>query len=282
MPSFERSREINQRKDSKSPYSYDKIMAFFNTKADPKDTSISTRSNKVTVAFTNTANYNDTITNLPQDEYLETAGQDLSALFMPFETKIDTKGLGLPGFMKNADRVNLPTTTKIGLTNLLPFKWDKAETNHVYDRWNTATVGDGINGLISSDRVYADVNQYRDISQIRGIGLRLPIMAVGWGYTLSAAKAVPSGTETEIKNFPINERDRVFAGGTQKGWEVDPSQYIAAPIDLRYDETRDVWTCGGQGLPPGKGIYKVLMLIDDEDPGTAAWDYPRFPPIEPV
>lgn len=33
---------------------------------------------------------------------------------------------------------------------------------------------------------------------------------------------------------------------------------------------------GGEVLPPGKGIYKVLQFIDDLDPGTPGWDYPKI------
>lgn len=29
-------------------------------------------------------------------------------------------------------------------------------------------------------------------------------------------------------------------------------------------------------LPQGTGIYKVLMLVDDLNPGTMGWEYPRF------
>lgn len=34
---------------------------------------------------------------------------------------------------------------------------------------------------------------------------------------------------------------------------------------------------GGDPLPKGTGKYKVLMLIDDLDPATPDWDFPRFP-----
>lgn len=30
------------------------------------------------------------------------------------------------------------------------------------------------------------------------------------------------------------------------------------------------------GLPQSTGIYKVLMLIDNSNPGTPGWDYPSF------
>lgn len=281
MPSAERSQEITQSKDPRSPYSYDKIMAFFNKRADPMDTSVATRSNKVTVAFTNTANFNDTINNLSKDEYLETAGEDLSAIFMPFETNVNPQGSGLPGFLKGAEIASPTQSESLTLPNLLPFRWEPHRKDHVFDRWNSPS-GDGINGLPTADKIYADHNRYRDIAKIRGIGLRLPLMGVGWGYTLHGAQAMPSGTSQEIQGYGPNHKARVFKGGHTKGWQVDPSEYIAAPIDFRYDPLRHVWTCGGPGLPPGSGIYKVLTLVNNESPGLAAWDYMRFPPIEPI
>jgi hypothetical protein len=35
---------------------------------------------------------------------------------------------------------------------------------------------------------------------------------------------------------------------------------------------------GGAGelLPPGKGIYKILMRLDDLENGAVGWDYARF------
>jgi hypothetical protein len=34
---------------------------------------------------------------------------------------------------------------------------------------------------------------------------------------------------------------------------------------------------GGSSLPPGTGLHKCLMLVDDLDPGAVDWDFPRFP-----
>lgn len=39
---------------------------------------------------------------------------------------------------------------------------------------------------------------------------------------------------------------------------------------------RYFFTTGGSGLPPGTGRYKVLMLLDDLNPGTPGWDRERF------
>lgn len=36
------------------------------------------------------------------------------------------------------------------------------------------------------------------------------------------------------------------------------------------------WLIMRTELPPGTGRWKCLMLIDDLDPGTVAWDRPRF------
>jgi hypothetical protein len=54
--------------------------------------------------------------------------------------------------------------------------------------------------------------------------------------------------------------------------EVDDLRRQLGNIPVRFGGA------GGSGdsLPQGTGKYKVLMLIDDLNPGTPQWDYPRF------
>ena len=265
MPSFEKSNLLAQKENPRSPYSYDKIMAFFYRNADPDDMSVPARSSKLTVSLVNTPNFNDTLDNIPNDMYTDVAGCDLSALLMPFETRLGPSS-GFPCFAKNADvRDSSVTSSGVYFSTMLPMLWAKDQTGFIYDRWSSAS-GDSLNGIVSSDKLYADNNQYRDISQMRHIGFRLPMMGVGWGRTLEGLP-YPSGT-----------KDSLFKGEVKEGWQVDPKDYVAAPIDLRYDTKRNVWAFnGGSSLPPGFGRLKVLMLVTDDNPGVAGWDYIRFP-----
>ncbi len=56
-----------------------------------------------------------------------------------------------------------------------------------------------------------------DINKVRGIAIRLPLMAKGWGQDING-------------NDLVEEKDK-----------LDQDKWITAPIDLRYDCARKVW-----------------------------------------
>ena len=280
MPSYEQS--LSGRHSAKNFYSFDKILATMELKAPSNAKPYSTlqRMGRVNVSIKDTDSFYETVQNMSEDQYYRSGAVDLSALFMPFTSAIGPQD-GMPGLHAKVEKTVLPNKTDILGQHILPFEWqpDGSNNDFVVDRYQSPS-GDGIRDILSGDRHYGDINQFRDKYDVRGIGLRLPIMGVGWGYTLNTGQAMPSGTKEEITKFPTGTK--VFKGGTTEGWQVDPADYIAAPIDFRYDERRHVWTCGGEGLPPGSGIYKVLTLVTNDNPGKAVWDYIRFPPEEPI
>jgi hypothetical protein len=274
MPSFEQN--FRNKGNANKGSAYEKLLAICKTTTDTQDTSIVGRSGKISVALKDSESFYDNVDHMEDDLYSRSAGADISNILYPFRTKKNVLGEGgLPGFHPNAPSAKTNDSAASGdLQALLPFKWNTTDTTTLVDRYN-APSGDSLTGMLSSDARVFNIEQFRDITDIRTFGLRLPVMAVGWGYTLGERKAMPSGTASETASFPSGTR--VFRGGVTEGWQVDPSNYIAAPIDFQYDVDRHVWTCGGgQALPPGKGRYKVLTIIDDQDPGKVAWDYPRF------
>jgi hypothetical protein len=264
MPSYEKSANNIKGQKPLSPYSYDKLISF--TQRHDDNRTLLSKIHRVSVSLVDGNNYNDVLNNTPSGSYDQLAGCDLSNIFMPFETSLGPPS-GIPSFAKNADVRASGIESQVHLADILPFRWDKNQTSFIQDRWK-APSGDSMNSMVSSDHLYGnDGERYRDVSNIRTVGLRLPAMGIGWGYTLDG-KPFPSGLANEGGATK-------FKGGFKAGFEVDPADYVAAPIDLRYDTKRNVWTCTG-GLPPGKGRFKVLMIIDDLDPGTVVYDYPRF------
>src|SRR3990167_1809663 len=180
------------------------------------------RSNRVSVALSD-GNLNE----LSDAQYQSTFSADLSNIFMPFSS---TQGSEvLPSFHANS-----PTDagSGIGFFNLLPFEWTPF-VDTVKDIQSNDN-SDGLIGIISDTTQVGDIDHYRDHSNMRSFGLRLPIFGVGWGYT--------------TQNLPIprdESNETKFKGGVaglDNGYQVDPKDYVAAPVDLRYDEDRHVWT----------------------------------------
>ncbi len=235
MPNFEESAR-NPNSVLANDYSYSKLLAFVSTS---DDHSTFGRANKVSVVMKDTEHYNDALQNAGTAEYREIAGCDMAAIFMPFQSRVGSTS-GMPGFYhvfpsggKNYNNINL--------YRLLPFEWASGTTTTIKDRWASPS-GDSINDLVSSDRLFLDNDRYRDTSDLRGIGLRLPAMGIGWGFTTDGdpwpSGSAPAGL-TEGVHYPSGAR--FFKGGKLEGYDVDPSDYIAAPIDIRYDKEKNLW-----------------------------------------
>lgn len=235
MPNFERA--VSTGKSSVNSYSYDKLFA---TVRGSSGSSALERANKISVSIKDVDSYNHQLNHMTSGEYKNTAGCDLSAIFMPFQTKVGPSG-GMPGFNsvlpsggKNYSQANF--------FNLLPFEWSSGNLNVIKDRWHSPS-GDSLSHLVSAEKLYIDTNQYRDTNDIRSIGLRLPAIGVGWGFTKNGipwpSGSAPAGQQAGV-HYPSGAK--FFKGGKLDGYELDPSDYVAAPIDLRYDEEKHVWS----------------------------------------
>jgi hypothetical protein len=211
--------------------SYDRILAAFYK--NEQDQSVQGRNGRVHVAFKTSDSYDAALHNLASGSYTEVAGTDLSSVFMPFETHLGPNKM--PGFDSNA--VTNPSSSGYGpnMVNILPMEWDNTATNELIYRWS-APSGDSLPNLISGDEYYGDIDAIRSPSSMRGIGLRLPAMAVGWGYTTDG-KPWPSGNWNNIDSKGFKSGN----GFASKGWMVDQLDYTTAPIDLRYDRRSNTW-----------------------------------------
>lgn len=78
---------------------------------------------------------------------------------------------------------------------------------------------------------YADIHENNNVASFsRGVGLRSPIVLTGWGYDTNG-NPVPSDPEDESKFHPD-----AF---------TNPNKWKSGPVDLRWDNSRRVWTGGG-------------------------------------
>lgn len=226
MPNFERINSNNKIPTSNA-YSYDKLLG----KMKPSvDNSVIGRTHKTLVSLQDSYNYDDRLQKMSDDEYQASAGCDLSAIFMPFATQ--SAGSGMPGF------VALPPKTDYGITmqRLFPFEYASGVSTVLKDRYH-APSGDSLGSVVSFNTHPINVDIFRSLDDIRSIGIRLPAMGVGWGYTKEKQIAWPSGSVANPASGIT-----YFKGGYVDGYNVDPSDYVTAPIDLRYDEERAVWT----------------------------------------
>ena len=78
----------------------------------------------------------------------------------------------------------------------------------------------------------------------RFMALRGPLVVHGWGYDLQG-KPVPNSAGASTSYTSMTDQ---FADG----WLQDPSTWPVAPVDLRFDRQRGVWT-----TPPSFRMYKV-------------------------
>ena len=173
--------------------------------------------------------------------YLKTvAGSSLSNVFYPFCTQ--TSGTAIPKVTATAlssSYTPVSGTRSVNFKTLFPYMVETSETGVMYNRALTPS-GDNMSFILSGDGKNPDYDQYRHPYDLRGIGMRLPAIGVGWGYT-TAGIPFPSGSTSSASGT-------VFKGEKVYGYEVDPSNYVAAPIELRYDTDRDVWTSKKEGF----------------------------------
>lgn len=226
-------------KDSNGVGSYSKILALYNSQAQGN---VFGKQKKAIVGFKTSESFETTVKEIGSGYYQKIAGGDLSNIFYPFQSKY---GSGIMPSFHTDGSGSLYTNISgsiINNTKLYPFRFNTTDAPYVYYRPVLASGHDSLNSLISSSRYYGNTESYRDTSDIRSLGLRLPLMGVGWGYTTDGLP-VPSQGDRLLYGSGVNSfTSYKFKGGSANGYDVDPNDYIAAPIDLRYDPQKNVWT----------------------------------------
>jgi hypothetical protein len=214
--------------------------------------------NKFWVSLIDELYYEDTLHNMDWtsdfgNEYRRMAGCDLSSLFLPFSTSSSDK---MPYYeIVETDGVADRSTSSIGKNLLFTYgipdhavSSDELFYAPLSSGWHYGVVSSG--GLPGTlDKNYG-ICEYRSYKDIRSFGMRLPMIGVGWGYSTDG-KPVPNNSEGYSSS--------VFAGECTYGWQVAPEDYVAAPIDFRYDVERGVWTSANIGTGPR--VCKVISEV---------------------
>lgn len=132
----------------------------------------------------------------------------MEALFRPYQTNFEAETKYLPKFTK-------PTVSGVGNPSVL-------ELNPFQDNHDISFV------FQAEDGTYKDyVNRDNAKDNLQPVGIKTPIVAVGWGYD-TAGNPVPSSAP----------------GQFLQDYQRKPETWKAGPIDLRWDEERGVWSTG--------------------------------------
>lgn len=110
---------------------------------------------------------------------------------------------------------------------------------------------DGNIGLINIQEINEQGGDGYEQTDYRYLAMRGPVMLNAWGYDM-AGKPVPNSNGDSAGSWDSDYRNKTdqFADN----WLTDNKLWPTAPIDLRYDRRRGVWTC-----PPGFRIYEVTV-----------------------
>lgn len=171
------------------------------------------------------AHPNDIVKSI-QVNYDQKAGGSLDILFRPFST---ASGVSVDGF--NGAHFVVPSSTNVATsTSLNPFT-QSTDFSAIVNSLPMISGGIPEHGIsnygITSSGIF------------RGIGLRGPVVIVGWGYDITG-KPVPNATPTNPgSSFIANHKQRADL------WK-------AGPLDIRWDEGRGVWTASGSSVAVGK------------------------------
>lgn len=123
--------------------------------------------------------------------------------------------------------------------------------------------GEG-NFLDFNDEYAAYQGSHVEVTNLRGVGLRAPMVLTGWGFDVDG-KPVPADT---------GDAD-AFASGAFR----DPSNWKSGPLDVRWDDERKVWATGGTStkiyLVKTTNTYNPSCFSYEVDRSTSRSQYTR-------
>lgn len=177
--------------------------------------------------------------------FADKAFMSIDGLLQPFSVVPKT---GWPSF-EMPDNSGVAGSGEANSQNLNPFQPKNSIKVLSYGQ-NTTTGG----LLRSSGEAPVESGGFTDY---RGNGLRLPAIGVGWGYDTDG-NPVPSGSGEN---------------GFREDYLYNKEHWKAGPIDLRWDDSRKVWT------PPSPDVTTIRFRIVGSDPAdfkvlgkVLAWD----------
>ena len=129
--------------------------------------------------------------------------------------------------------------------------------------WITGNQTSGNNSLLIhsvTDPTGNYANDYRLLAH------RGPLMVHGWGYDIHG-KPIPNASGDESAH--LGDFTTSYAGLSDKfkpNWLSDARDWPVAPVDLRFDRKRGVWT-----IPPAFRMYQVESVNGAEAGGTGTF-----------
>lgn len=236
--------------------SIDKILAIFFS--EQSGTAPSRKDRRINLAFQDSNGFDRMVASPNPSYYQQMASADISNILFPFRAykNNDSETSPMPGIASGLypSWYSLSTTTPNART-LMPFEFEPVMSGYIYDM-SLHPSGDAMSDVVSNDEYVGDIDRFRNIGDIRTIGLRLPAIGVGWGYDTNGSP-VPAGSGTGL-----------FKGEVSRGYMVDPKHYIAAPIELKYDAARGLWTASSDSM---KKHQHLLNTAGDGGPAFATF-----------
>lgn len=177
---------------------------------------------------------------------------DLGGLFRPFETS-GVRGHGLPSFSGIMPTTSNPVTAM----SLNPFKISESlQGSGLGHDIEYIARGTGITAI--NDLSILKAGKYGDVAisgestpTFRGLGLRAPAVLVGWGFDTNQKPVPNKNPASPTAEFADNYLRR-------------PDLWKAGPLDVRWDESRGVWSAAGS-------VFRVAKLVEHLIPGGAAF-----------
>ncbi|TXT66120.1 MAG: hypothetical protein BAJALOKI3v1_50120 [Promethearchaeota archaeon] len=252
MPLYSEYQSYDPSVPNDNAENFNSIVGYFNNV--PSGTDNEFKINRTYVSITDSFAVENNLASVSDEFYQQSFSTNLSNLLMPFST---ASGNSIPTFSSSAGSES--SSESVVLSNLLPFEWVGHGGSGTLLNLYTYPSGGFYTGTTTGSGYNNNMQQYMRNDDIRSIGLRLPVIGIGWGY------------DTDDNPFPESSSDSTkFIGDVDHGRLIDPKEYVAAPIDLRYDRDRNVWTFIG-------GIQKHKHLVNTVDDGGPA--YASFFPV---
>lgn len=206
------------------------------------------------------------------------AAASIESLFTPYSTQFDTQ-TDFPSFETPTSELMDATSLFLNPYNPLNMltsdnieqQWLESGHNHMFAAIGTglgnpirgtgvSPSGSGSGSGISQDNPLSwvfdrdyEARKKTEINNVRGIGLRAPLVLSGWGFDVDGNPVPASGGKIHPSAF------------------TDPRVWKTGPLDVRWDDDRKVWTGGASTK-----IY-LVKLTNEYVPSCFSYEVDRLP-----